>query len=197
MNVKCKWCKEENSEGVPVDPYMVKVDAKPEFVYGCFECIQENTVYEDRMPVLLPDGFEIVPGNTLKEHKQFHEALMAVNVEMEKSQGISHSDTWYPYPAARLGDLINGLKSTIQHHAEFRARLGLDAAVAEAMLSGAYCPSCKGPLIKMIGLKQRFALQCASSKLVKMMEPTREKRNRQVLCCFQCQTAYIGDKTHD
>ena len=191
MNVECTWCKEKNSEGVPVEPYMVEIEGKSEFLYGCYECIDENTVPIDRTPVLLPDGWMILGDKASKQFREHRQALMDVNREMEKAQGLPDSDKWYPHPAGRLGELLNNLNSRIKSLNLRFKQLGILHASAndfgdnQLMPSGRHCPDCGGPLVSVRSVKDKHALT----------DPVfRQDHYRHSQACLGCLLVFTGRK---
>ena len=194
----CEFCETEHSSD-PEQDYdavdMYKIGGK--VVFSCVRCLEANVAKDDRVPFELPAGWGIIEDSTLKGYLEQKRAIIAVNEEMRKAEHLPPSDSYYAHPAGRLKDMFGRLNSQIEHNAKFMESVGLSGVMMEDMISGAYCPACKGPLIEMVGIKQKHALQCAASDLVQMMEESRGRRNRKVLCCLQCGTAYIGDKNHD
>ena len=191
--MECEFCGAiggGTNDGDPVVyPYVVAED----IVFCCGECLETKIPSDDRYPIMLPDGWEVVPSKELNVYRQQKQALVAVSDELRIADGLEPSGTYYAYPAGRLKDLFCRLNARTDSYDKSLSRLGLASDVLPE-LSGAYCPACKGPLIKMVGLKQRHALKCASSDLVNVMKPTQKKRNREVWACLQCCTAYIGGK---
>ncbi len=198
MKPKCKWCEEESSEGIPVAPYVVKINHVNNLIFGCYECIQEKTDPQDRTPVLLPDGWSVIDDSKLAEYEEQRRALQNVTIEMEKVEGIPDG-RYYPHPAGRLNDIFDRLKNEVEYKNRFIATLGLEHAIADAMLSGAYCPACKSPLITT----SQQVLSMAISDIVAGEErrftqiegfATRKKRS---FVCLGCLTSYIEDRDYE
>ena len=188
--MKCEFCgKEHDGEEVVVNYY---VHEEEHVHLSCLTCAQG--LGEKRI-IDLPDGWSIADSKVLDEVIKGNAAFLEARNVMSESVSVWNIPAGYVYDLAAYYKRIQTyFENAIKRQESFKHKLGLDGAIPEALLSGAYCPACKSPLIKMVGLKQRHALKCASSDLVNVMKPTRKKRNREVLACLQCCTAYIGGK---
>lgn len=197
--MKCEYC--DNVSEIEGDDIIVAVDMYKiggNVVFCCSDCLEDHLPKDDRVPFRLPDGWSVIDDLKLKEYDDQHRAIINVNIEMEKAEGVAHSDRYYPHPAGRLKDMLDGLNSRIERHVKFRESVGLSGDLMGDMISGAYCPRCRSPLINT---NQHVTSQIISDIVAggkrKLSEIKDFGKRKQAFVCLGCLTTYIEDRDYE
>ena len=187
--MNCEFC--EVPEGDADNPITTYVSGD-DVVVCCSNCLDEKLEKGKRQVLRLPKGWQAIKDADLKHYQRNREALIAVSAVMERAEGNKPSDSYYPYPAGRLEDLFNNLNKQITKHRDFVKSIGINDRY-NLTPSGAYCPECKSPLLKMVSLPVKKAIQIAASDVVKIMKESREARNKKAFVCLNCQVSYTSN----
>ena len=190
----CEFCSGVHDvdieEHVAVDLYVYE----NELVACCFNCLS-NLDIKKRQPIHLPDGWEVIKEDKRWEIEKGEKAFIAAHKTLTEYNRIRHINMGYHY------DLSSYIKRVIAYFEElekasfvFKENLGLSSRVSEELVSGAYCPGCKSPLLHVAELRADKSLSIAASRIASMMSESREERNGTVFVCLGCQVAYVEDR---
>ncbi len=195
--MKCGFCEAESGDkDYAVDLYFYG----GELVFRCPDCLPDclglQLDGDKRRPINLPDGWVVVPSDALADIKLGNGAFLEMRQALKEYVDKNHvpgNMTGYIYGLAGIFKRVTDhLEAKIKSHIDFLDTVGFSNRDCDITI--AHCPNCTQPLLRMVGIKQRDALWCASSDLVNVMMPSRKKRNHNVLVCRGCGTAYIGKR---
>ena len=183
MDVKCKWCEEKNSEGIPVEPYMIKSNKLNEFIYGCLECIQENTDPQDRTPIVFPDGIEIISTEERRSLETDVNRLHYVEQAILGAAKMYKLETGYRITEV-FASIRRKLDSRIKLYKSICFDYGIDPDCHPfARPSSASCPKCTNKMVHFDGYRIKDALYVGMHEDVKRCD---------IIVCFQCGHVFVG-----
>lgn len=197
--MKCKYCEAEsgNDDG---DPVVHHYNVGEILVDCCGECLEDKIPTADQLPIILPDGWEVAPSDVLNDIKKGNKAFREAHQMLVGNNQFRHITSGYIYDfSSYIKRVISYFENHDKLNMEFKESLGLHGAIPESMLSGAYCPACKSPLIKT----SQQVLSMAISDIVPGEErrfnqiegfATRKKRS---FVCLGCLTSYIEDRDYE
>ena len=186
----CEFCNGVHDvdieEHVAVDLYVYD----NEVVACCFNCLS-NLDADKRQTIHLPDGWEVIKKDKRWEMEKAEKAFIEVREEMIKQPTPGGMGYFYGLREV-FKRIVNMFEKRIDNYKQYEKSIGIYNH-HNIYSSRAYCPECKSPLLKMVSLPVKKAIQTAASDVVKVMEGTREARNKKAFVCLNCQVSYTSN----
>ncbi len=187
MKLICEFCKAVDGDDpddngtIGVDAYLVGGKIR----FACGACTQKELPFNERQPLNLPEGWEIVPSDALKTIKDSHEQFMklskAIRMDGRDINIMRHDISWL------YSDLIENHKNRREGEKTFRQSLGIVGFEMD-VISRAHCPNCAGPMIRLVTIDQDDAIKYADYNqdvISKAMDAP------STLACLNCAAAYV------
>ncbi|KKK89518.1 hypothetical protein LCGC14_2732290 [marine sediment metagenome] len=193
--MNCEYCDsgpfdEKQADEKDVNLYVVaKVPC-----YCCADCLEGNIPVDSRTPVNVPDGWKIVESIWFRDLKKANAAFDAAAKVMNTYADDHDINRGYNYELSGLFNrIIASTETRQQHDKELRKRLGIDDIDNRAadLVSGAYCPSCCGPLLKTNRVSIKHAILYAAASLDIGNFDAKDYVPRKSFVCLKCQTSYV------